>query len=78
MQKVFEVGKSYECADIGFDPITIVRRTDKTVWVHNSYDPHHKWATRIKLDDCGNEYIVDTTAPKRYRSTLMWKSTFEI
>ena len=71
--KVFEVGKTYGCDDRCFDPVTIVRRTDKTVWV--VVNGNNRWSARIRRDDCGNEYIIDSTRPKW--ALLTWSSKWE-
>ena len=61
----FEVGKSYEFSDPMWDPITVVRRTDKTIFVEAG---RAKWSMRVKRDDRGDEYVTDSSAPRRVRN----------
>lgn len=69
MARMFEVGKSYYCNDSGFNPITVIRRTDKTIWVDNT---ENKWRMRIKHDINGNEYVCDSLAPHGYRDIFTY------
>lgn len=65
----FEVGKYYEYYDSGFDPMRVDRRTDKTIWVTNPSG--HSWFMRIRKDEDGNEYAVDTvSAMNRWRDVF--------
>ena len=67
MGRVFEVGKSYEPYADEFDPITIIRRTDKMIWVDNG---QIQWKMRVRMDANGNEYAVDSSVP------LSWRDAF--
>ena len=72
----FEVGKSYECVDLSFDPLKIVSRTEKFVTVCNG---SNTWRTKIRKDDFGNEYVVDTSMPKScWECTFKWSSIWEV
>ena len=56
--KRFEVGKSYEPWGLPLyhlPPVTVVRRTDKTVWVT---DGDIEWRMRIRHTICGDETAV--------------------
>ena len=77
--KKFEVGKMYENADRGFDPIEIIRRTAKTVTVKHYYSDHtwHTWRMLIRIDKDGNEYLVDSTLPKSWRNLLPYSAKWE-
>lgn len=85
----FEAGKNYYRADSGFDPVRIVKRTDKTVWVRNLgiqregdklvwVPKDHTWMARIKRDDAANEYFEDSGVPKKYRDSLTVKACWEV
>lgn len=52
----FEAGKYYQSVEIGFDPLKVVRRTEKTVWVENMYG--RVWAWRVHTDK-DSEYVYD-------------------
>lgn len=62
MNYLFEIGKEYRASDNGLDPIIILKRTDKTIWVANTFDRDTKWRMRIKKDSEGNEYVTDSMA----------------
>ena len=65
----FEVGKYYYCTDCGFDPIAILKRTDKSIWVDNGCST---WCMRIKHDEDGNEFAVDSSSPSRWRGVFTY------
>jgi len=54
----FEVGVTYHWSESGFDPVTVTKRTDKTIWVQRD---DHGWMMRIKHDPEGNEFAVDSS-----------------
>lgn len=59
-----EVGKSYRPTDAGFDPITIIKRTNKCVFVRGSAG--NEWRMTIK-NDGEREYVTDSCVPARWR-----------
>ena len=67
----FEVGKSYYAADSGYDPITIVRRTAKSVLVNNGTNT---WRMYIREDQDGNEYVCDSTAGPKWRGAFTYSA----
>jgi hypothetical protein len=69
MARVFKVGKEYEAYQREFGSITVLRRTDKTIWVTNG-STH--WSMRIKKTDDGSEYAVDSTVPRRWRDAFTY------
>ena len=71
---VFEVGSSYECADTGYDPIKILRRTEKTIWVTNGGNP---WAMRVRHDGSG-EYAIDSTAGKKWADAFTYRACWKV
>ena len=71
MARVFEIGKQYRPYQAEFDPITVLRRTDKTIWVDNGQT---KWAMRIKRDENGNEYAVDSSVPMNWRDAFTYSA----
>lgn len=70
----FVVGKTYSWLDSGYDPITVISRTEKTIRVTNGHSP---WRMRIKIDDDGNEYVIDSSVPKSYYLQFTCKATWE-
>ena len=74
MAKKFEVGKTYEPYQDEFDAITIIRRTDKTVWVNNG---QCEWRMRIKHDWDGNEYVVDSSVGSKWRDAFTFSAEWE-
>ena len=73
MAKVFEVGKTYEPADMGFDRIIVTRRTEKTVWVDNGIS---QWMMRVRKDENGNEWCRDSKAG-RWADAFVYKAEWE-
>ena len=56
MMTRFEVGKYYEADDPGLDPIKVVRRTEKSVFVKHPKAPK-VFRKAIKTDSMGSEYF---------------------
>ena len=75
MAKFFEVGKMYGAADGSFDPIIILKRTDKTIVVHSPTGS--SWRMKIRTDDEGNEFAYDSYVPVRWRSCVYYSSVWE-
>ena len=75
MAAVFEVGKAYETNDPGRGCITILKRTEKTVWVENWSGS--KWAMRVKTDDQGDEFVCDSSVPPSWRDTFTYSARWE-
>lgn len=74
----FVVGKTYECSDRCFDPLTVISRTEKFVTVTNTYSHNSRaWRTKVDVDDRG-EYIDDKTMPRRHRDALKWRAIWEL
>lgn len=73
--KAFEVGKEYEACDPGIDTITILKRTEKTLWVKNSTG---EWRMRINHDDDGNEFVADSTVPKKWREAFTYNAKWAV
>lgn len=69
MGRVFEVGKSYEPYAYEFDPVTVIRRTDKMIWVDNG---QIQWKMRVRVDADGNEYAVDSSVPLNWRDAFTY------
>ena len=67
---IFEVGRSYFCyGGSGFDPIKILRRTAKTVWVDKD---GVKWKMRVWMGEDGNEYVTDSSVPRKWRDEFTY------
>ncbi len=54
----FVVGQSYYWADCGFDPFTVLSRTEKTIKVTNG---NSTWRMKIRHDDDGMEWVRDSS-----------------
>ena len=67
--KKFEVGKEYEPYQREFDPVTVIKRTDKTIWVKKD---DVTWMMRIKHDANGNEWAADSTVPYKWRDAFTY------
>ena len=69
----FEIGKYYKWSEGGFDPIQVLQRTAKTIVVRNA---SYIWRMKLRTDKDGNEYVVDSNTPKRYRDEFICKATW--
>ena len=63
----FVVGKQYRRVDTWFDPVTVTRRTDKTIWVN---DGKQSWSMRVRRLPNETEYAVDYQIPKAWRKGM--------
>lgn len=69
MPKQFKVGKWYTPYQCGFDPIKVVRRTEKTIWCE---DGNVQFSMRVRIDKNGDEYAVDCTVPVKWRDAFTY------
>ena len=76
MGKKFEVGKTYYPYQKEYGSIMILKRTEKTIWVRN--DDEIEWQMRIKYDDFGNEFAVDSAVSKKWRDAFTYSSNREL
>lgn len=69
----FEIGKYYDWGEHGcFDPIQVLGRSKKMIRVRNR---SHQWRMLLRIDENGNEYVIDSSAPKGYKDTFTVKAT---
>lgn len=68
----FEVGKTYDAYQKEYGNITILRRTEKTIWVRNG--DGNDWYMRVKRDGSGNEYAVDSVVDKKWRDAFTYQA----
>ncbi len=71
----FEVGCMYEPYASELEPIKIIRRTNKTIWAKNECT---EWMMRIKKDEYGNEYAVDSSVPNKWREAFTYKAEWTV
>lgn len=69
----FTVGCTYESDYSGYEPVMVLRRTEKTVFVTNAFTGS-KWRMRIRTDENGNEYVVDSSVPRGWRDVFTYKA----
>ena len=70
----FEVGKKYDANDRSFDPITVIKRTAKCIYVENVSG--NVWRMTIKRDEKA-EFVVDSSFPVRARELLTFRADHE-
>ena len=77
MGKRFEVGHRYLSAE-EYDPINVVRRTEKCVWVWWGWNDNRIIISKklIRYDEDGNEQIFDTV-PKSWRDPCRWNAKWD-
>lgn len=71
----FEVGKAYSYAEGGFDPVFVVKRTDKTVWAR--WSSGSVYMLRVRKRDNGDEYLLESGVPKRYKDSYTIDARWE-
>ena len=71
MARTFQVGKAYRPYQTELDSMTVIRRTDKTIWCDTD---GVKWSMRIKKDEDGNEYAVDSSVPSHWRDAFTYEA----
>lgn len=71
----FEVGKTYGANDSGIDSITIIKRTDKSIWFRNSLG--NVVRQKIHIDENGDEYTTDSYVPEKWREAYTHRAKFE-
>lgn len=67
----FEVGKSYEPYQREYGEITVDRRTEHTIWVHNEVT---SWSMRVRHTAEGNEIAIDCSVPRKYRECFTYEA----
>ena len=72
---VFEVGKTYCPADSGFDPIKVIKRTERCIKVDNGTS---EWKMVIKVDENGDEYVIDSSVPRKWRSAFVYSAKWVV
>ena len=76
--KRFEVGHEYESLDSGIDPIKIVKRTDKFIFVNNGM---HEWRMKIREAQGKNgfcyEYAIDSSAGNKWCDAFTFTASLE-
>ena len=70
----FEVGKTYEWYQREYGSITVLRRTDKSITVTNGGST---WWMKIRTDEDGNEFVIDSTVPMKWREAFTCSATWE-
>lgn len=63
--KEFEVGKSYYPNDRSYDPIKVIRRTEKSIFVLGGSG--NTWRMLIRKGADGAEYVTDSSVPSHWR-----------
>ena len=70
---VFEVGKSYYPQDRSYDPVEVIKRTEKSILVKRWFGGS-TWWMRIKKDSNGNEMCIDSSVPKKWRIEFTYRA----
>ena len=65
----FKVGRTY-FTNGSVESVTIERRTEKTAWV-TTQDGFSGYM-RIRTDDAGDEYMTDSSVPRRWREVFTY------
>lgn len=72
----FKVGSDYEWYQREYGEIEVIKRTDKTITVMN--EEGNIWRMKIRTDNEGDEFVIDTTVPERWREAFTCSSKWEV
>ena len=72
MSAKFVVGQQYYPADTEFDPVKVVRRTEKYIFVCGSSG--NAWRMLVRTDENGVEYAIDSTYSKQWREVFTYRA----
>ena len=73
--KQFREDHFYLPNDPGLDVIMVEKRTAKMIFV--STPKGVKWRMKIKVDENGNEYAVDSSVPPHWRCAFTYQALNE-
>ena len=73
--KQFEVGKRYEWYQREYGDIKVLDRTQKSIKVTNGGST---WRMLIRRDTDGNEYVVDSSVPQKWRDAFTCSAKWEL
>ena len=73
--KQFEIGKRYEWYQREYGWIKVLRRTAKCITVTNGGST---WRMVIRKDTEGNEYVIDSSVPERWRDAFTCSAKWEL
>ena len=72
----FEVGKQYEWNDPGLEPIKVLKRTERTITARVAR--YETLRMLIRHDGDGNEIVIDSSVPKKWRGTFTCNAKWEV
>lgn len=75
MNQKFEIGKKYECANMGIGNITVLNRTGKKLHVT---DGKEEYTAVIKTDKDGDEFIQKTDVPLKLKGIYTYSADWEV
>lgn len=71
MSAKFVVGQQYYPADSGYEPVTVVRRTEKYITVRNSYN---EWRMLVRTDEHDVEYARDSSYSGPWQESFTYRA----
>ena len=72
----FTEGRKYQAYDPSLSPITVVKRTEKTILVTNEFG--YTWRMKVRTDSFGNEYAYDSRETDKWRTAWTFLAMYEI
>ena len=73
--KKFKIGGDYRATDPMVPNITVTGRSKRYIHVYNYGGC---WRMLIRHDPFGNEYVIDSSVPKKLREAYTFKAALEI
>ena len=71
----FEVGKTYEWYQAEYGSIKVLKRTPKCIVATNGGST---WRMIVRKDAEGNEYVVDSSVPTKWRDAFTCNAKWEV
>lgn len=68
----FIVGKSYWASDRGMGSVKVVKKTPCFIYVENI--DGLQWRMRIRHDRNGNEFVIDSVLPQKWRDAFIYSA----
>lgn len=75
MNKKFEIGKKYECANSEIGTIKVLDRIGKKLHVTNGKE---EYTAVIKIDKDGDEFIQKTDVPLKLKGIYTYSADWEV
>lgn len=70
----FEEGKTYGWYQREYGSIKVLKRTEKMITATNGGST---WRMKIRIDENGNEFVIDSSVPKKWQDAFTCSACWE-